>query len=197
MTKKEAIWRFLLDEAFAKKNYQFTQKNLAERFGFSLSTVNNALRVPRQSGAITVTGRNFSIVDKEKFLYLWATFRHLSKDTIYATHAEGEVKEIAGKMPAGVIFTAFSGYDLLFQDAPADYDKAHVYADEKALTAIKERFPARRGYENLIVLKSDPWLKELSGRGVAPAAQLFVDLWNVSDWQAKDFLAALKVKLEI
>lgn len=197
MSKKEAIWRFLLNEALTNKNYQFTQKNLSEKFGFSLSTINNALRVPRQTGAVIVTGRNFNIVDKEKFLYLWATFRSLSRDIIYTTHAEGDVKTIAGEMPAGVIFTAFSGYDLLFGNAPADYDKVYIYADAATLSVVKERFPARGGYKNLIVLKSDAWLKKLSGRGTAPAVQLFVDLWNVGDWQAKDFLAALKTKLEI
>lgn len=71
----------ILHEVIENKKFELTQKELAEKFGFSLSTVFNALKVPRQSGAIEATGRNFIVRDTEKFLYLWATERNIERDT--------------------------------------------------------------------------------------------------------------------
>lgn len=197
MTKKEAIWRFLLNEALVNKNYKFTQKELARKFGFSLSTLNNALRAPRDVGSVKVTGRYFIIEDKEKLLSLWATARRLQKDVIYSTHVEAPVKTVEGQMPANVLFSAYTGFSQLFQHAPADYDKVYVYADALVLAELKKRFPPAKGYINLVVLKSDRWLKNLSNRGIVPSAQLFVDLWNLGDWYAREFLLALRDKLEL
>ena len=58
-----------MNQAIENKKLEFTQKELAERFGISTSTVFNALKIPRESGAIDVTGKNFSVRDTEKFLY--------------------------------------------------------------------------------------------------------------------------------
>lgn len=195
MTKKEAIWRFLLNEALVDKNYKFTQKELAQKFGFSLSTLNNALCAPRDVGVVKVTGRYFTIEDKEKLLNLWATARRLQKDVIYSTHVEAPVKTIEGQMPANVLFSAYTGFSQVYNQTPADYDKVYVYADAPVLAELKKRFPPAKGYVNLIVLKSDQWLENLSNRGVVPSAQLFVDLWNLSDWYAREFLLALRGKL--
>ncbi len=195
MTKKEVIWRFLLNEALVNKNYKFTQKELAQKFSFSLSTINNALRVPRDVGAAKVTGRYFMIEDKEKLLNLWATVRGLQNDVIYSTRVEAPVKTIEGQMPANVLFSAYTGFSQLFNQAPADYDKVYVYADASVLAELKKRFPPAKGYVNLIVLKSDQWLENLSSRGIVPSAQMFVDLWNLRDWYAREFLLALRDKL--
>ena len=64
MTKKEAIWRFLLNEALVNKIINLLKKSLPRSLVF-FSTVNNALRVPRDVGAVKVTGRYFTIEDKE------------------------------------------------------------------------------------------------------------------------------------
>jgi len=193
MTKKEIIWREILYQATANKKIEFTQKELAEKFGFSLSTVFNALKIPRQSGAIKVGGRNFKIIDLEKFLYFWATQRNLNKEIVYKTNFSAPPREAEGLMPAGAIFACYNAYTKKYGDAPADYDKVYVYADKQAEQEIKKRFPARAGYENLIVLKSDPYLEKFGN--IAPDIQIFVDLWNLSDWYAKEFLLALKQKI--
>jgi len=49
MFKKEVIWREVLVQARLNKKKKFTQKELAQKFGFSLSTVFNALKIPRQN----------------------------------------------------------------------------------------------------------------------------------------------------
>lgn len=193
MTKKELIWREILFQAIEKKKFQFTQKELAEKFGFSLSTVFNALKIPRDSGAIKVTGRNFSVIDAEKFLYIWATQRNLEKEIIYKTNVADSVQKIEGTMPAGIIFGGPSAYVLKYKDAPADYAKVYIYADENNVAEIEKRFPKNKGEENLFVLKSDEGLAKLGS--FTPDIQTFADLWNMKDWYAKDFLNALKNKL--
>ena len=194
MTKKEIIWREILHQAITNKKIAFTQKGLARDFGFSLSTVFNALKIPRSSGIIQTGGRGFNVLDSEKFLYLWATLRTMEKDILYKTRIERPVRQIEGEMPPGVIFGAFSAYVKKYKDAPADYDKVYIYAQKSQLAEIKRRFPAQKGRENLIVLLADPRLKAFSA-GITPDCQTFVDLWNISEWFAKDFLDALKQKL--
>ena len=116
------------------------------------------------------------------------------KDILYKTRIERPVRQIEGEMPPGVIFGAFSAYVKKYKDAPADYDKVYIYAQKSQLAEIKRRFPAQKGRENLIVLLADPRLKAFSA-GITPDCQTFVDLWNISEWFAKDFLDALKQKL--
>lgn len=193
MTKKEIIWREITYKAASKEQLRFTQKDLAKKFSFSLSTVFNALKIPRQLGAIKVGGRNFSVIDLEKFLYIWATNRNLEKEKIYETHSAMAVKEMEGSLPAQVIFGAYSAYVKKYEAAPADYDKVYVYAGESGLNEIKKRFPKAKGYPNLFVLKSDPWLNRLGA--ITPDVQTFADLWNLKDWFAKDYLNELKKKI--
>ncbi len=193
MSKKEIIWREILHQALENKKLEFMQKELAEQFGFSLSTVFNALKVPRESGAVTVTGRNFRVIDAEKFLYLWATQRNISREIIYETNVSAGAGEIENLMPAGIIFGAYSAYAKKYGAAPADYDKIYVYADSKSLAEIKKRFPEKKGRINLFVLEKDPYL---GGFGiVTPDIQTFADLWNMKDWYAKEFLNKLKEKM--
>lgn len=191
MLKKEIIWREILNQFFENKIHRFTQKELAVKFSFSLSTVFNALRVPRESGAIEVKARYFEMRDAEKFLNIWATFRNIKKDFIYKTHVDMGVKEIEGIVPPGSVFAAYSAYLKQFNEAPADYDKVYIYSRNS--DEIKKRFPPQKGYENLLVLKPDKFLVDYEA--VTPLPQLYVDLWNLPEWYAKDFLEALKKKL--
>lgn len=192
MTKKEIIWREILFQAIENKKFEFTQKELAKKYGFSLSTVFNAIKTPREIGALEGK-RGFKIRDLEKFLYFWATFRKIKKDIIYQTAVKKGVFDIEGEMPPEIIFGAYSAFFKKYKEAPADYDKVYVYAEEKSLSEIKKRFPYQNGYQNLIVLKADPYLKNFGK--ITPDCQTFVDLWNLPEWYAKDFLNALKEKI--
>ena len=193
MNKKEIIWREILFQAMENEKNEFTQKELAQKYGFSLSTVFNALKIPRNSGAIEANGRGFKIVDIEKLVYVWATFRKLNKDIVYQTNVSKNVREIEGEMPPGIIFGAFSAFVRKYEEVPADYDKVYIYTEKEDLEIVKERFPLQKGVSNLIVLKADPWLENFGK--LTPDCQIFVDLWNLSEWYAKDFLNALKQKI--
>jgi len=194
MTKKEVIWREILYQALEKSQRVFIQKELAEKFGFSTSTVFNALKIPRQVGAIKVTGRNFTVLNPEKLLYLWGTFRNLKKDIIYQTFTPYLIQETEALLPPGIIFGAYSAFRQKFKEAPADYDKVYFYAPPKLLGEIKKRFPPKKGYLNLIVLKMDEFMIDYNL--VTTAAQTFVDLWNLPEWFASDFLKALKEEID-
>ncbi len=193
MNKKEIIWREILHQTIENKKIEFTQKELAQKYGYSLSTVFNALKIPQESGAIRKSGRGFKVEDKEKFLYLWATIRRFKKDIIYQTNVSVGAREIEGEMPPGIIFGCFSAYLKKYKSAPADYDKVYVYANVKILKELKIRFLKKDGYANLTVLSADPFLTNFGK--ITPDVQTFVDLWNLPEWFAKDFLNALKEKI--
>jgi len=191
MFKKEIIWREILFQAIEKKKNKFTQKELSVKFNFSLSTVFNSLKVPRQTGAIDVRGRFFILLNIEKLLSIWATNRNLKKEIIYKTHVDLPPLKIEGEMPESIIYTGYSAFRLKFKQVSADYDKVYIYT--KNLPEIKKRFPFKKGPENLIVLQADDFLAKYGP--IAPLGQIYVDLWNVKEWYAQDFLDDLKKKI--
>ena len=195
MKKIETIWRELLFQAVEKGNRIFTQKQLAENFGFSLSTVFQALKSPRKMGAVRVGGRSFILEDPEKLLYHWASIRDLSKEILISGHLDLSVFEIEGKMPPEVVFGGFrAARELLRGEMPADYDKVLVYTPPQNAGLIKQRFSFEKGRENLIVLKSDRFLKKY-GKSTT-LCQTFVDLWNLPEWYAKEYVGELKGKID-
>jgi hypothetical protein len=195
MFKKEIVWREILFQAIEKHRYNFQQKELAEKFGFSLSTVFNALKKPREIKAIKVGGRGFDLVNPEKLLYLWATERRLEKDIIYYTFVSETRAKIEQKMPDKIIWGLFSAYRYKFKSSPSDYDKVYIYANQSQLLEIKRRFPQKKGPANLFVLRADRFFKNYGRTGTL--AQIFVDIWNTNYWYAQEFLRRLKGKMNI
>lgn len=192
MKKIETIWRELLFQAIEKGNRQFTQKELAKKFNFSTSTIFQALKTPRKMGAVRVTGRFFVLEDPEKLLYHWASARDFKKDILFAGKVDLPILEIEGRMPPGVIFGGFSAARLILKESPADYDKVYVYTPKPE--EIKKRFELEKGRENLIALKADQFLGNYGQ--ITPLCQTFVDLWNLPEWYAKEFVQALKEKID-
>jgi len=196
MKKIEIIWRELLYQAIEKKNRRFTQKGLAEKFNFSTSTVFQALKAPRKMGAVRVTGRFFVLEDPEKLLYHWASNRNLKKEIVFAGRVDLSIFEIEGRMPNGIVFGGCTAARQILKEASADYDKVYVYSNPQpaALKKIKERFQSGKDRANLFVLKADPFLENYGER--TTLAQTFVDLWNLEDWYAKEFVNSLKRKID-
>lgn len=188
MKKIEQVYREMLYEAMEKNNRTLTQKELALRLGISLSTVNHSLKPLRKLNAVEVGPKNLKITSIKKMIYYWASIRNVEKDIVYETRAEKDIKEIEKSMPQDIVFTAYSGYLFKFKDAPADYSEVYVYSDKT--DEIKKRFPERKGPANIIVLKKDKNMKN-----EVTLANLFVDLWNLKQWYAKDFLKAMEAKL--
>ncbi len=187
MKKIELVYNEILFQVLEEEEEKKpTQKQLSKLLDISLSTVNYALKPLKDMGAIQINQRNFTIINPKKILLYWASIRNLSKDIVYKTRVNKEIFEIEKIMPADIIFTAYSAYKFMFKDVPADYSEVYVYADD--LKEIKKRFPQNNNIPNLFVLKKNKIAK-------LTIANLFVDLWNLKEWYAKEFLNKLEEKI--
>lgn len=192
MKKIELIWREILTTALENEQTSFSQKELARKFGLSTSTVFHALKKPRNIGAIKVGGRGFELLDFEKLLFFWATERNFKKDIIYQTYSNLPVMEIEGLMSGDVIPAAYTAYRFLFNEAPADYDKVYFYSQN--VQAVKQRFPkVKKNEPNIFILKPDSYLSTY--KPFPPLPQIFVDLWNLDQWYAKEYQNGLLEKI--
>src|SRR3989338_1635497 len=189
MKKLELVYRHLLYESMEKKNRELTISSLAKTLNLSLSTVHLALKPLVRMNAVKMRLMGFTVIDVKKIIYYWASIRNVGKDIIYATRVDEPVKEIEKQMPDDVVFTAFSGYKFRFKDVPADYSEVYAYGGE----SIKKRFKQNTNNPNLFVLQTDGMVGSYGK--TATIAQLFVDLWNLKQWYAEDFLTALEVHL--
>jgi predicted transcriptional regulator len=193
MKKIEQVFREILWQAMEKKNYSLKQSELSKKLGFSLSTINLAVKKLERMNAVKIGKMGFNVIDTKKILYLWASIRNLEKDLVYQTRAEMPVEEIEKNLP-DVSYAAYSAYKFRFKDVPADYSEVYAYADEEELKEIKKRFPANNKNPNLFVLKRQESSEAFPKTGAI--AQIFVDLWNLKQWYASDFLKALEQKIE-
>ena len=182
MLKIEYIWRELLDRAIEKKNPDFTITELAKKYALSTSVVNHALIPLRSLNIVKINKTSSKVVDWERLLFFWATRRNLKKDIIYSTFSPLPAYDREGLMPPDVIPTVFTAFRYLLNKTPADYD--HIYFYSNKIEKIIKRFPKSRRPPNIFILKPDPYLLKLKKLGLA---QLFVDLWNLPEWYAKDF----------
>lgn len=194
MQKIETIWHYLLWQALEKKKFRHTQKSLSERFGYSLSTVNLSIKKAEAVGAIKMSGKFFTVSDVKKLLYFWATHRNLSRDITYKTWVDEPILEIEGLIPDGAIFACYTSARRILKEPPSDYSKVYFYFDEGNLETVKKRFPESGSLDsNLFVLKLHPTM--LSYGQVATLPQTYIDIWNLADWYAKDFLKALEERM--
>lgn len=185
MKRIEMVYNLVLEEVLEKGNRKMTQAQLSRTLRISLSIVNAALNHLKKMHAVEVHTRNFVVVDAKKILYYWASIRNLEKDIVYATRAEMSVGEIEKSMPSGAVYAGYSAYKIRFGDVPADYSEVYVYADAEE---IKKRFPLAKERPNIFVLKPSPERMTI--------ANMFVDLWNMREWYAKDFLTALEMRID-
>lgn len=196
MRKIETIWHNLLYKAFKEGQYKFTQQDLAAHFGYSLSTVHHALDVPSAMGAIRKEGKFFILQDFTKLLYYWASVRSLARDIIFSTHSDMPVKEIEKLALPGSIFAGYTAARYILGEPPADYAKTYVYLPKKDKDDFAARFessPKPKQYHNVFALLLPHAMPQYGD--ITTPIQTYVDIWNMSDWYSKDFLAALEQKL--
>jgi len=145
-----------------------------------------------QFGAIERRPLGFRLIDPKRALLYWVVTRDLTNDIAYSTFVAAPVHELETQMPPDSILTAYSGFRARFGTTPADYDTVFVYANPEA---IKRMFkPTQRKKRNLFVLVPDDHLKRLSEGGVAPLAQIYVDLWQLGALASR-FVEELERKL--
>ncbi len=189
MQKKDLVYRYLL------LHPETTQLEIAKSLQVSLSTINNAIKPLRGLGAVQVGLRKLRVIDREKILLFWACVRRLYSDILYSTRVDLPVNQIEKLMPPGILFTAYSGYKFRYGDVPADYSEIYVYIMENDLRSIISRFRENTKKPNLFVLRGDEQLFLISENSIVPDEQLFVDLWNLHEWYAKEFVIRLKERI--
>lgn len=185
----EYVYREVLFQTMENKNRSLTQLELSKKLKISLSTVNHALKPLRKMNAVKIKPRSMEITDPKKILYYWASIRNIEKDITYKTYVDMPVRKIENSMPDDITFAAYSAYKLRFKDVPADYSEVYIYGEN-----LEKRFPFSNKTPNLFIIKKDPFT-ETYGK-LTTLAQTFVDLWNVKEWYAKDFLKAMEEKLD-
>ncbi|MCL5419991.1 MAG: hypothetical protein M1354_03910 [Candidatus Marsarchaeota archaeon] len=201
MKKQEIVYREI-GCAYIDGKRKFTQLELSGLLGLSLSTINGAVSNLEAVNAVSVSRRHFEVISLSRLLLYWATKRKVSNDVLYRTRAEEPVREIERNMPDEVAFTCYTAYKLMFKDAPADYSEVYAYATAEGTKEIIRRFRQKAGPPNLVVLKPDERLDAEIANGKLKhssvcTAQMFVDLWNLKEWYARDFVAALEKRLGI
>jgi len=193
MKKIETIWHYLLYQAIEQKQFQHTQAGLAELFHFSTSTVNLALVKPTSIGAIRKSSKFFIVADVFKLLYLASTIRNLNKDIVYQTNSPLTPTQLEGLAPPSTIFGCYSAAKEILGEPPADYSALYLYGDPQNLPEIKSRYPTSKiGSSQIIILKKPAYLPILHH---ATLPHTFIDIWNLPDWYARDFITALEDKI--
>lgn len=178
-------------QTLEKRELTFGQQALAVKFGLSSSTVNLALSPLRKLGAVRIGKRHSEVTDYEKILYHWANHRHLETDISAKLRVNLSVMEIEGRLPENSFPTGYTAVRERFGEPPSDYDKVYFYHSDPEIVAARFAEDTINGEPNFFVIKADPFL---SSQVSLP--QIFVDLWNMRDWYAKDFCRFIKSRLE-
>jgi len=186
--KKERVYREILYYVIEERVKRFKQIELSKACKMSLSSVNYALKPLERMNAIEKKRFGFVVIDPRKILMYWASIRELEKDIVYQTYLNKPVEKIESEVPANSVFTAYSAFKFKFKKIPSEYSEVIIYGK-------RGDFEKRFGKEelkfkpNLIVLNLDEHLLKFK---IAPIAQIYVDLWNLKSWYAKEFLKKLE-----
>lgn len=198
MKKIETIWHYLLNIAITEKMFKHQQKQLADLFGYSLSTVHHALEIPSQQGAVRKEGKFFVLQDWRKLLYYWASARNLAKDEIGWAYFDVPVSERESLALPESVFAAYSAARRWLGEAPADFENVYLYLDEEQLAEFQERYGVDNGRSkiraNVIALRRPKGVD--MDRGYTSLPLTFADIWNLPDWYAADFTKALENKID-
>ena len=197
MKKIETIWHHLLWEAITNKKFSHTQLKLSGEFGYSLSTVHHAITKIAAVGAVRMGPKSFEVENVKKLLYYWASVRNLEKCIRYRTYFPGAILQAQGELPAGGIYGGYTAAAHILGTAPADYDKIYYYYPDEE--EFKRRFPPNAKYPANIFMLAMPDIGAYANRypgGTTTLPHTFVDIWNMADWFAADFIGALEERID-
>ncbi len=195
MNKKEFVYYYILENAL-KGIHKFTQIQIHKSGGLSIGLISKTLNELADLGIVDIHSRFFLLNDIRKLFYFWATHRKLKEDILLEVKLNKSVKEIESNMIPSAVFTAYTAYKLKFNDVPADYSKIIVYVNKEDIKSLKKRFSidnktkyADKQGTTLIALLKPAFVKHIS------ISLMFVDLWNLPEWNAYEFLKALERRL--
>lgn len=199
MFKEEAVMREILCEVLYGDN-MIEQKRISQSLRVSIGLVNKTVARLERIGAMSKTGRKYSVTSFKKVLMLWSSLRNLQRDILYTTRVILPVREIERDLPDGSILSAYSAFNYMFNEVPADYSEVWTYIPANILPEVRARFPPNNLPSNLYILKSDTLLLENArrfskGMNLVSVPQLYVDLWNIPSWYSKEYIALLEKKI--
>ena len=193
MKKIETVWANMLFDVLERRQTSFQQQKLAQKLSISLSTVNHALKDIRRLGAIQITGGGGEVVDAEKILMHWANRRSIKNDIVSQLNLAPSPIEVEGSLPTASILGGYSAVRHRFGEAPTDYTTVYVYHPRPEL--VLDRFKTEpSGPTQLVILNLDSRLPV--DNETTTLAHTFVDLWNLTDWMAKDFVIRIKQEID-
>lgn len=186
--KIERVYREIMYKILDEKELDttFKQLELSKSTGLSISTVNYALKPLADMNAIDKKRFGFNVIDPKKILLYWASIRKLTRDIVCKLSVNEKVEKIEASIPPKSVLTAYSAFKLKFKDIPSEYSEVVVYGNKED---FEERFKSTGRHPNLVVLELDEHLLKFK---IAPIAQMFVDLWNLNTWYAKEFVTKLE-----
>ncbi len=197
MLKIETIWHHLLNEALEKGQTNYTQQDLARKFGYSISTIHHALEIPTELGAIKKSGKRFALVDFQKLLYYWASSRRLEKDIIFSCYVDKDVRQVESLVYPESIFACYSAYRMRYTEPAGDYSKVYIYSNDIDKQRIYKRMEVgledKEKDPNFYILKKPAGMDAFGKITTLP--QTFVDIWNLPDWYSGEFISQLKEKI--
>jgi len=196
LPKQAIVWRYLADAALEGGRTTFSQQDIAAEIGLSKAHVHHALGPLRATGAAEVRGKRLVVRDVRKILMHWAVNRRLDRDELLRLSSDASPAETVALCPPKLAFTSFAGFVRRFEAQPAPYPSVRAYVDPADRATIEEltrRFmaPSAGRTATLVIHAADPQLARTLPH-VVSAAQLYVDLWNESDFFAIDYLRELE-----
>jgi len=192
MKLKEFVYLYILTKNLEGEN-KFSQREISELLKISLTNVHAALKPLRKMSAVRIFPQGFELLDREKVLLYWANFRNLYQDIIWKGFSSEETLKIESSMPASATFTAYSAFRILKKSTPADYSEVYVYCND--VKELSRRFQTAKQPSNIFALKKDSRLDLFTKNSAVPLPLIFVDIWNLPEWYAKEFLKELKKEL--
>ena len=101
--------------------------------------------------------------------------------------------EIEGLLPTGSILGAYSAVRLWYGEPPADYTSVYVYHPQPE--QIIRRFANHPPGDTTLTILKLPATIPLRAE-TTTLAHTFVDLWNLTDWMAKDFVRRVREEID-
>jgi len=132
------------------------------------------------------------VMDFEKILMHWANQRKMSSDIEFELEVKTGVLETEGLLPFGSVLGAYSAVRHWFKEAPSDYQTVYVYHQDPV--QVKKRFRRMEGKgSKVVILRLDD--KVVTRKETTSLGHTFVDLWNIRDWMAKEFINRIREEI--
>lgn len=195
MKAKERLYREILVGVLDKRK-SFTQLELSKICEVSLGLVNKTIKELKDIGAVDIGLRQFRVIDPAKLLFNWATKRNIKKDISASYSINLPITELEKELP--FILTAYSGWRLLSNSVPFDYNEIYCYVpakDNRLLDLWLKDKKLSRGKENIfIIYTDDSHLIKNCPKKIAPLPQIFVDIYSLAGLASKYFISDILEK---